>query len=754
MPVALDLLLRECVMLVTLFALGVGPASWLSDRLDPVARAALAPALGLSLGTSLFTTLIAFAPSSRTFWLLPVVGLASAGYAFLRRDVWRHRGGSPSLSRWKSSLKGAAEIVLVCLAVSTPINVALLSHNSIGPAAYSIADVDGYVLQTDGMMHESFLAARSVSPNDVSLGRNLVRRFLSVAANSNGWPFEASALEANFDSLLQIGATQSIGAVVLVYLVVAGLGAFAAVRYATWSRSPAALLAGALFGGPFFFQLYFDGSVAAICAMAVLVPLGVVSWDALGTPSRARLVLVSLVVAPLPAFYPVFIAPVSIAAVIVAGVAMARVARREVVRRARAVGMLMLQFAGVVALAAAFDVLGTLKGFTMFLHQAGKLGPGAPSYDLGWGTAGAWLLQARGIYSVAFSDHTLLSNALLGVAVPVALGVCAIFGVIRWRFAWVLLPLMVVSIVLAIYTRSFEVGSACTYCTDRSLLPVGTVAPVLLALGVAGIAASGRLIVRAVVLPVVLIAIGAAAHALVGEETQFSSNSYFVGAPLRSVIAHLPKHGCVVLEGFTGANPLPPAEAVLPYAAGEERAWGRIGLPVDYDAGALEYLALPAGLTLSYPSFCAGYRYVLTRMDGTFTRRRIIFRDGAIAVEDRARPLGLLVDHGVWLGPGQSRPYVVSSIAATSEPTEFVVTGVRSWPVYVRLSLGLGSPGGVGGMTSPEPMTAHRRGEHLDICIRSRRVGPGVGTASLHMTSGSDAQLDSMVATSGSCSVR
>ena len=72
-----DILIRELAMLAVLFALGSAPAAYLGRRFDAAARLALAPVLGLCVGTCVFTTLIWFTAARRTYWLVPVLAAIS-----------------------------------------------------------------------------------------------------------------------------------------------------------------------------------------------------------------------------------------------------------------------------------------------------------------------------------------------------------------------------------------------------------------------------------------------------------------------------------------------------------------------------------------------------------------------------------------------------------------------------------------------------------------------------------------------------
>jgi hypothetical protein len=62
-----DIVTRELVMLVLLFTLGSGPASFLGQRFTAAARLAMSPILGLCGATCIFTTLAWFVPARDTF---------------------------------------------------------------------------------------------------------------------------------------------------------------------------------------------------------------------------------------------------------------------------------------------------------------------------------------------------------------------------------------------------------------------------------------------------------------------------------------------------------------------------------------------------------------------------------------------------------------------------------------------------------------------------------------------------------------
>src|SRR6516225_1490287 len=121
-----DIVIRELIMLVTLAAIGSGPSSYLGRRFDAAARVALAPVLGLSLGTCIFTTLIWFTAARNTYWLVPVIAVASLTVALRRAAMTGATDGRGSRSsRILDSLKklparDALGLIVVCLVVAAP----------------------------------------------------------------------------------------------------------------------------------------------------------------------------------------------------------------------------------------------------------------------------------------------------------------------------------------------------------------------------------------------------------------------------------------------------------------------------------------------------------------------------------------------------------------------------------------------------------------------------------------------------------
>ena len=148
---------RELLFLAVTAALGSWPASFLSERVPPVARAALAPALGMCLGTVVFTSTLWFLPARDTYWLVPLLsGLSVAG------AILRLRARLSSLRNHKTIRRltlGFLPLALVVILVSTPTVYTFVQNNSVGPVTYLAPDSGAYTLTIDAMIHESLHTA-------------------------------------------------------------------------------------------------------------------------------------------------------------------------------------------------------------------------------------------------------------------------------------------------------------------------------------------------------------------------------------------------------------------------------------------------------------------------------------------------------------------------------------------------------------------------------------------------------------------
>ena len=107
--------------------------------------------------------------------------------------------------------------------------------------------------------------------------------------------------------MLGLGATDTHSPFLISILLIGALGVFAVVRAALCRPTWAAPLAGCLFAGPLFVEMFMDGSQGAIVGSAVLAPVVALGYEALRDRRTATLVLFALLVAGLQTVYPLFL---------------------------------------------------------------------------------------------------------------------------------------------------------------------------------------------------------------------------------------------------------------------------------------------------------------------------------------------------------------------------------------------------------------------------------------------------------------
>ncbi len=749
----IDLLGRETGMLLTLFCLGAAPASLLRGRLAGLPALLLAPILGFCAAVCLYTAALWWWPAAATAWTVPMVMLASLAMGVYR--WWSAKSHRRCTTGWIGVGATMLQLIIVAAAVLGPTDGLLVAHGSTGPVVYKTADIDGFVMQTDGMMHTSIRSARDgrgLTSND------LVTRFWSVDSKSAGWTLEDSPLEANMDQLFGVGATETVDPFLLAYLCAAALAACAGVMAYAGRRTWAAGFSGVLFGGATFLQFYFDGSEPAICSSAVIVALVVVATDTVRSPSWSSLCIVGLLIAGLAAALPVLLIPIGMALAFIWVVS--SIASRWPSRTSPASSPPGLPtpavLAALVLVPAALYPFGTYRAVAQ-LSRLGHLASKLPRYDLNLATVPAWLWQSDGLYDLGFVGHDVVKTLLLGVALPLmglALGVVAL----RTRtLNPIVVPLVPASVVFAVFgaERAHSLGRICTYCLDRGLDPVAAIVPLLMGVGLARILRTPSMWVRLGSLGVAASLLAGVGYAASIEYQLFDRGSYFLDSYVRSVATHVPTHGCVVLEGFDEAAPSPPAEQVLVYALVEERVGARVSVITDADDNfAFEYFGLAPSRATAEQYFCPGYQYVLTRVGEVASGRLVADRAGSIVLERRTNPVDALLDYGLLSltptrGASPSGDYVRSTILrANPEPLQFVLSGV-SGAVHLDVRLQLPSSQAIT-VTSTNVDRVQRAGSMIDVCVESSS-GPSVRTVEVDVGSHSPVRLLSYGSAPGLC---
>lgn len=712
MHIWIDLIFREFALLALLLAVGSGPVAWLGARFDPAARFALAPVFGLCLSTAVTETLVQWEPARSTYLVLIPLALGSLAVAWPR-----------GLFAKRLELRDVAGLALVCLVVSGPLLYSLHERASVGPVAFNVYDAAGYVGVTDAMQSRSIEQATAVVRRD-----DLIQQFWSSYAG--GFQnLDATSLEASFNDILGLHASDTNSAFLLALLLVGAFGAFAAIRFLTQTKSWAAVLAGCLFGGPFFIHLWADSSQAAICGLALVLPIALLGIELTRSWRLADTLLLGLLAAGVVTLYPLFAPPLVIAAALLIGFLLLRAARKRTLTL-RLVAGGALRIAAVPAVAAAISpvAFGRDLRYWQAILQGAVPFSGLPQYHLPIGVLPGWLLQTREFYQLVDLGRGGAKGLILAVILPLLFVLLIGYGLKRFRIACGALSLLVACGVLATYVHS---ANGCNYCVQRNLLPLGPLLAALLSLGIFALLSQPARYLRgagAVGLLLVVVAVGDRART---DRLLVVDQAYIQDSANRYVLNALPaRHGTLEVEGF-GSSLRAPGELPLVYELADERVHGRISLPAEVsDYSALAYLG---GIRTAGPEFKPDYSYVLTRFAGILTTRRLIARSGGIALEKRTQPLD------VTLGGGLGAPLARLDTEGAAwvqggllrEPVLVYVTGPSGGArVWARLRFEVGQ--GVGVPAQPG-VTAGLAGTSLTVCVPARGRDP-VRRAALNLS--------------------
>ncbi|MBV9801457.1 MAG: hypothetical protein JO039_25680 [Solirubrobacterales bacterium] len=708
------LAVREASLLAILLLLGAGPASFLPPRVDAVGRIALAPVLGFCLGTCVTTTVLEFEPVGSTYWLLIPLALVSSSVAALRARSHMLRSGR---SRTPLRPSDVAALLIVCIAVTLPTSYVLHEQHTVGPAAYNTTDVDNYVGVQDAAQTTSLRAARHAYEQYVRSGV----RFADLSQLAWGAivyedsNLDATPLDANVNALLGLGATDTWAPFLIVLQLAGGLGVFAAVRYFTESRTWTAALAGSMFGGPFFIELWFDGFQAALIALGLLMPLAILGLEALRATRKADLVLIALVLATMLTVYPLYVPLLLLTAAVVLGwraLAVRRAGRSVALSAKRA----LVPIAGIVAMTILFDAVGFTRDVSYYRTLLeNKLPLPRLNFALPPDVLPGWVAQTREFWYMPGLLHSDFEQIVIGFVLPLIFFGFIVVGLRRHRAALALVALAAVCGLVAIY--SYYSREACTYCAERNLLPLAPITAVLVALGLSVLwTRTGRVARIAGAIGVLLVAVA------VGERTRtelrrFSRGSYFLDSANRFVLSRLPRGTSPIhVEGFA-ASEYAAAEQPLVYHLVNERAHGRVSISLASDLGnAIQYLdggaPLPPG-----PEFKPFYQYVLTRLGGVSTDRQLIARSGGIALERRTRPLDVTPYAGLAVSLERYDSSGLGWVQPEFPPLSFYVTGADGGRVaWARLTFQTREPV----VVPPQPgVRARLTGTTLSVCVRA-----------------------------------
>jgi hypothetical protein len=709
---------REAALLAILLLIGAGPASYLSDRFDAAGRIALAPALGFCVGTCVTTTLLQFEPTNRTYWILVPMAVASAAVAAIRTV----RGERHAGWRDRLRLRDLAALLLVGIAVTGPLNVTLHSHHTVGPGAYYFTDVDNYVAVQD--------AARTVSLHTAN------QRWHEHAQSGAPWPdltqytwsffaqfgsnLDATPLDSNVNALLGLTAVDTFAPFLSVLLLMGGLGAFATVRYFTRSRSTVAAVAGCLFGGALFLELWFDSYQAAIIALGLIMPLVVLLDRARAGPRRAELVLLALLLATFLSVYPLYV-PIIVASAVIVGLWHLLMMRRGGQELRPLIRPLVVSVVAVASLTLAFDLVAVFRDIHYY-HLLARNEVPLPrvGYTLPVSVLPGWLAQTREFWALTGLSSGGVKQIVLGVVIPLMFLVIIIVGLRRYPAALCLVVIAAIAALVAEYTYASQ--QSCTYCAGRDLLTFAPIIAVLIPLGLCALlAVSSRWYQLAALACGLLLVLSVGQRTRI-ELRRFSQGSFFLGSSDRAVTNSLPRNaGGVELEGF-GAGAGAQAEQPLMYHYVNYHAPGQTSIIAGSDAGnAIQYLDFGAILLPPGPEFDPNYRYVLTRLPGVATGRRVIARERGVALERRAKPLDVTPYAGLATPFASLDPNGTAWVQTQSPLQMYVVGRDDGRPAWARLSFRTSVPVAV---PRQPGVSWARSGTTLTVCVRARGRDP------------------------------
>ncbi len=739
-----QLLAREFAFVAIMGSIGSSFSLLVRRVMSMAARVSVALVIGVCVSSSIFTVLVWEFPAHSTAWLLPALAASSL---IVSIALHLRRGFAV---KWRSLLLTLGQMVLIAIAVIGPTSAVLAHRQSVGPVAYQVADAGGYVLETDGMIHESSRTAVSVASGGWS---DLVQAFWTGYAVSDG-ESAIDPVSANVDALAGWGATETQSAFLLAVLLIGALGVYGLLIELLRKPSWLAVLGGALFGGSFFLQLFFDGSEGAICGLVVLLPLAFFGYEALLKPTWSSIVLLGILFSGSLTLYPPFVPPEVLAGVVALAVTTVIKVRRRDALRTYTRGLLSVLAVGSIG--TLLNVYSTARD-ARYVANVSSYVHGQPNYDLPAHVLFSWLTQIRGLYDLSFSQHGAIWNVAVGIGLPLLLLACAIGSIARFRISLLLLTYGLLVVGLAFYNKGHVHNGAlgCTYCEERTLLPLSVVIIVTVVLGLAALVARSGWLGKVTASLVATGFIACSAVAVVQSIRRFD-NAYFLPTTVQSALAHLPSGENVALEGFNEAIPNPTAEFMLTYAAADERSWQHVSVPADSNENnSLLYFGNlgESSLTFPNPYFHTPVRYVLTRVPRVKTDRETLFRAGPVALQRLSHRPSVLLDSGFSV----EQPAYVSASGAPlqnawiDEPMRFVVLGPAADSSFVRLWFNLPHWLYTTAVSGPHIEQVKRAPHKISVCVRASGSSSSAALAEVHFKWGTGERLTRMAASDAGC---
>ena len=209
----------------------------------------------------------------------------------------------------------------------------------------------------------------------------------------------------------------------------------------------------------------------------------------------------------------------------------------------------------VIALSVLFDLVAFLRDVRYWRQvlEGGYYLSGLPQYHLSYTVLPGWLLQTREFYSLTGLSSAPPKEVLIGLIIPLLLIAAILFGIKRRPAA------LIVVLVLLVYAAMGEFTSAahnCSYCTDRTLLPIVPLAIGLLVFGIVGLATARNGLLKFIGVAITVIAVVAVGARTRQERLRFADGAYFLDSSNRALLTHLQHYaGSVELEAY-GQDPV------------------------------------------------------------------------------------------------------------------------------------------------------------------------------------------------------
>lgn len=704
MDVWITLLARELALLAVLGIIGLGPVALLHRSVDRATRLALAPAYGLAVAVCVLVTSLWAVPAYRGWPLLIGMMVVSLMLAYGMAGRAARDADAPERRPLSIPRREAAQLLALVVVVLVAFNIPMAHVGSVGPAGgFRIADASGYVAQIDGAQRESIRAASREAPP----WRDLTIQMWSGAA-SGYQQIGFDSVAAHMNELLGLHATDTHSAFLICLILIGALAAWAVVRQFTGTRSWAAVVAGALFAGPFFRTLYMDGSEGAIAGIQLVLPTLLAAYWALRHRRFWDVVAFGLMAAGLQTLYPLYVPPLVIAgAVVLLVLAIGWVRRHGWSSRAaaKAVGMVL----GAVAIAAALTPVAFERNvrYWKLILEGKQSFAGLPPYDLPPAIVPSWLLQTRELYFLPHLSGQPLSQLLVSLVLPLLMLVVIGYGLRRRPVALASLALIGVAVLLANRTATTE---SCSYCAQRNLLVIAPVAMALFGIGLAAMRSRGGR-VALLALPIALVTLVAVASMARHSALRLMWSSYVFDEQVNTVMEKLPdQKGPVQVEGF-GMLYLAPMVEPLAYNRVNELTAAPVSISAETDpTRGLTYLggARPIGL-----EFRPDYKYILTRFpELKVPTRRTLARSGPVALQERKGDLDVTITAGLWARQAWQEDPSTAWIQ-TGQAVRFWVIGGPAKGTWLQVRLKVTVPVKV----DPEVVTTRQTGDEIVACM-------------------------------------